>query len=414
MNDKIVPTITLAELYESQEQLLDALVIYQDLMKKKPSDKIQKKIDELKEKVFNDSSFEYSHLIDKIFNIEEKKRLKVLPHKQYVTFNESLKHYKNEETYPEEMMEEKTGLSEQPETQEPEPEDKTLEQPVEPEEKPEKSDTPPIQDKEEITEESIEEKKPIDQNPAEEIDPENLQQVESPETSEDIQSKPEEQLTQEKEEEIIPEETDEPEQVIETDIEEKKPEEELLQENQKPVEPAQIYEDVITEQGKQQISESESTIPDLEKKEEPEDKTLEQPVEQKEKPEEKIDPENLQQVETLETSEDIQKKLEEQLTQDKEEDEVIPEEIEEPEKTADEEPEIDKIKDVEEDIQSVKQESIPELLTNLKDFDPAKVCEILIEKYGKDVKPDEIKLSDIHFAIELLKKTDEQEDDKHK
>ncbi|MCD4797265.1 MAG: hypothetical protein K8R49_08895, partial [Candidatus Cloacimonetes bacterium] len=244
MNDKIVPTITLAELYESQEQLLDALVIYQDLMKKEHSDKIQKKVDELKEKVFNDSSFEYSHLIDKIFNIEEKKRLKVLPHEQYETFNESLKHHKNEETYPEEMIEKKPDLSEQPETQEPEPEDNTFEQPVEPGKKPEELD-PSIEDTEEITEKS-------------------------PEIEE------EKQIEQEKEEEkVIPEETYEPEQKIETEIEEEKPEEKPMQEIQKPVEPAQIYEDVLSEKGEQQISQSESTIPDLEKKGELEDKTFE-------------------------------------------------------------------------------------------------------------------------------------------
>ncbi|MCK4695258.1 MAG: hypothetical protein KAT74_05835, partial [Candidatus Cloacimonetes bacterium] len=61
MTDKATPTLTLAQLYENQNQFLDALVIYQKLMKTKPSDELQNKINELKEKIFADNTLEYSH-----------------------------------------------------------------------------------------------------------------------------------------------------------------------------------------------------------------------------------------------------------------------------------------------------------------------------------------------------------------
>ena len=115
MADKASPTLTLAKLYENQNQFLDALVIYQKLMKTKPSDELQNKINELKEKIFADNTLEYSHTIDKIFTTEDKKKFKILPHEQYKNFKESKNQHNDEETYPEEMIQQKASEKEEPE-----------------------------------------------------------------------------------------------------------------------------------------------------------------------------------------------------------------------------------------------------------------------------------------------------------
>ena len=105
MTDKAIPTITLAELYENQNQYIDALVIYKNLSKKNPTEELRKKIDELKDKIFNENTLEYSEIINKIFTAEEKRIFHILPHEQYKAYTESQAEMTNEETYPEELTE---------------------------------------------------------------------------------------------------------------------------------------------------------------------------------------------------------------------------------------------------------------------------------------------------------------------
>lgn len=105
MADKPTPTITLAELYENQNQYIDALVIYKDLYKDDPTEELQSKIDELKDKIFKENTLEYSTIIDKIFTEEEKRIFHILPHDQFKAYKESQADLKNEETYPEELIE---------------------------------------------------------------------------------------------------------------------------------------------------------------------------------------------------------------------------------------------------------------------------------------------------------------------
>ena len=105
MTDKATPTITLAELYENQNQHIDALVIYKNLYKENPTEELKIKVDELKDKIFNDKTLEYSEIINKIFTPEEKIIFQILPHEQYKTYTESHAEMTNEETYPEELTE---------------------------------------------------------------------------------------------------------------------------------------------------------------------------------------------------------------------------------------------------------------------------------------------------------------------
>ena len=105
MTDKATTTVTLAELYENQNQYIDALVIYKNLYKENPTEELQIKINEMKDKIFNENTLEYSEIINKIFTAEEKRIFHILPHEQYKTYTESQAEMTDEETYPEELTE---------------------------------------------------------------------------------------------------------------------------------------------------------------------------------------------------------------------------------------------------------------------------------------------------------------------
>ena len=83
---KSVPTITLAELYESQNHLMDALLIYKYLKKENPSEEIKEKIDKLENKIFSEIESQYLSVIQKIFTPEERKFFEILPHTQFLEF----------------------------------------------------------------------------------------------------------------------------------------------------------------------------------------------------------------------------------------------------------------------------------------------------------------------------------------
>lgn len=90
MPDLLHPTRTLAELYESQNQLLDALVVYQKLMHLQPSPEIENKITELKLKIFNDKEMVYNPVIEQIFSKEERILFNILPHSYYKKIQSTL------------------------------------------------------------------------------------------------------------------------------------------------------------------------------------------------------------------------------------------------------------------------------------------------------------------------------------
>ncbi|MCD4818875.1 MAG: hypothetical protein K8S23_09305 [Candidatus Cloacimonetes bacterium] len=82
-----VATLTLAKLYESQNHLLDALIIYNQLRKDAKDLEIEMKIETLGKKLFKENSFKYNTLIDEIFSIEDKIFFQIYPKKQYENFS---------------------------------------------------------------------------------------------------------------------------------------------------------------------------------------------------------------------------------------------------------------------------------------------------------------------------------------
>ncbi|MBT5419506.1 MAG: hypothetical protein HOK80_01345 [Candidatus Cloacimonetes bacterium] len=337
MTDKATPTITLAELYENQDQYIDALVIYKNLNKENPTEELQNKINELKDIIFRENTLEYSTIIDKIFTEEEKRIFHILPHEQYKAYKESQADLKNDETYPEEL----TAIEEEDITPDeelkPETENETLEieDPIEPEIEPEEK---------EIFEQ---------ENTVNKVD--------------DI-------------EELIIDEEDEP-----------KTEAEIVPE----------------------INELET--PEIEETTEPELKTdddkeinIDEALETDDQLEDDI---------SLEIDEEIQKELDVTVKQETKTEEAVS--IEDIMKNNAEgqngiienEIETDPVDEMDTIRESQTDNHILELLTNLSKMRPDIVDRVLKENIGPEASLAEIKLSDLHYVVELLKVSENVERD---
>ena len=336
MTDKATPTITLAELYENQDQYIDALVIYKNLNKENPTEELQNKIDELKDKIFKENTLEYSTIIDKIFTEEEKRIFHILPHEQYKAYKESQADLKNDETYPEEL----TAVEEDvipDEKLKPETENETLEieDPIEPEIEPEEEEIIEQENtiiKDDDIEELIEDEKEESKPGVEEIP-----EIVEPETPE-IEEMPEPEMKADDDEKINIDKTLETEEQLEDDI------------------------------------------------------SLEIDEEIQEKPEVTIEPETKH--EEAVSIEDIMKNKAEG------QDGIIETEIE-----SNPVDELDTI------IEPQTDNHILELLTNLSKMRPDIVDRVLKENMGPEASLAEIKLSDLHYVVELLKVSENVERD---
>ena len=358
MSDKAKPTLTLAQLYEKQNQTLDALVIYQQLLNKEYSDELDEKVKDLKNRIFNDSSLEYNSVIDKIFTTEDKKNFKILPHDEYEAFIESQAQHKNEETYPEEMLQEQAKKA---------------------------NITEPLTDDIPESEQELEEEPTMEVSPGEteDITSESELQEEDTESFSEIE---EESKTISMDEEITSV-SDEPEMEIsdepgtEIDIGAETTEDTLTEEsldNEIPAEEHKAKEDQLDE-----IPEnvSEADLSAAVEKEQSKDTT---------------------ETEVIELPPEIEPT-----------DEPVKEEEEEKEKTSEVESEIESIQpltDIEEKLHTPEGADVLDLLKDLKNVDAESLNKILIENLGEDRTLDEVKLSDVHCALELLKNTDETEE----
>jgi len=389
MADKPTPTITLAELYENQNQYIDALVIYKDLYKDDPTEKLQSKIDELKDKIFKENTLEYSKIIDKIFTEEEKRIFHILPHDQFKAYKESQADLKNEETYPEELIEVK------------------------------KEEIAPI----DIEEPEIEEEKTPDiEDPTEletEIDEKDTIELDNTLDNDDIHD----ELTENKEEELEIEDeeigdiNDISEPIENIDLEESIEIDDTLDIGNtiEPEEKATTEKVPEIEEKEEEIPEVEK-IPEIDKEEIPDiDDTLE--------PEEKIDAEeNINPEDTLEKEDtledDISLEINEDISDDLNEQDIQTEDgtsikdLTEEEKQIEQNVVIDTGKteqpeDNEDDLKPIDEPQsdnhILELLTNLSKLRPDIVERVLKENVGQDASLAEIKLTDLHFVVELLK-----------
>lgn len=91
MTEKAAPTITLAQLYESQNQLIYALVIYKKIHGLNQSKELILKIEELQNLIFDENQEDYPDSVKILFSLDERKRFNILPHLQAKTYCDALK-----------------------------------------------------------------------------------------------------------------------------------------------------------------------------------------------------------------------------------------------------------------------------------------------------------------------------------
>ena len=391
MADKAKPTLTLAHLYEKQNQPLDALVIYQQLLNKEYSDELDEKIKDLKNKIFNDSSLEYNSVIDKIFTTEDKKNFKILPHDEYEAFTVSQAQHTNEETYPEEMLQKQT----------------------------QKADTT-----EPLTDDIPESEQELKEEPTMEVAPDETEDVAS---EPELQEEDTESFSEiQDESEIISDEEITPvsykqemeisdESGTEMDIGMESTEDTLIEESRDTEIPAmeQITEEDQLDEIPETVSETDLAA-EIEKEQSAD--TTEPEIEQSENISESESIAEQDQAIEMETEIDESSSevepIEESVKEEEIEEEIKPEsETELPgEKTSEVEPEIEPIQpltDIEEKLHTPEGADVLDLLKDLKNIDAESLNDILIENLGEDRTLDEVKLSDVHYALELLKNTDE-------
>ncbi len=89
-NNKIPPTITLAQLYEAQQQYFDAYLIYKKIYETNEDESILERIEKSKSKIFIDPNMHYHSLIDNLFSTDEKAAFKILPNENYLNYQKSL------------------------------------------------------------------------------------------------------------------------------------------------------------------------------------------------------------------------------------------------------------------------------------------------------------------------------------
>jgi hypothetical protein len=83
ISKKIGPTLTLAQLYEAQNQYIDALVICEKLYTQNPNDEVLDKINNLRPLIAKDHKEKYNSELLKILSEEEMRKFLILPKVTY-------------------------------------------------------------------------------------------------------------------------------------------------------------------------------------------------------------------------------------------------------------------------------------------------------------------------------------------
>jgi len=84
------PTVTLAKLFEEQNQFFDALATYELIAQNESSPAIRERIEALHVRILNDPSNRYDPRIEKLFTPEELAYLKILSHQGFDNMSRTL------------------------------------------------------------------------------------------------------------------------------------------------------------------------------------------------------------------------------------------------------------------------------------------------------------------------------------
>jgi len=77
------PTLTLAKLFEEQNQFYDALAIYEIISQTDDTPELHQKIENLQKRILNDPNMRYDSRIEQLFSPEELTYLKILNHSAF-------------------------------------------------------------------------------------------------------------------------------------------------------------------------------------------------------------------------------------------------------------------------------------------------------------------------------------------
>lgn len=84
------PTVTLAQLFEEQNQFYDALATYELIAQNDSSPAIREKIEALHARILHDSNYRYDSRIEKLFTPEELAYLKILNHQGFENMSQAV------------------------------------------------------------------------------------------------------------------------------------------------------------------------------------------------------------------------------------------------------------------------------------------------------------------------------------
>ncbi|GEM_PF-2146679 len=101
---KLGPTLTLAQLYESQNQFIDALVLYRRLHRERGMDEAADRIAELEERILSEKGLAYDKVLAAVFSREELKRFKALPHDKYEAWRKAIEEPEEQPVEPDEEV----------------------------------------------------------------------------------------------------------------------------------------------------------------------------------------------------------------------------------------------------------------------------------------------------------------------
>jgi hypothetical protein len=82
-----VPTLTLARLYEAQNLLLDAYVVYRSVQDTHPSEEIAGTLQRLEHIIFEQAQPRYDSITSLLFDDQEKRSFRILPSEDYSIYH---------------------------------------------------------------------------------------------------------------------------------------------------------------------------------------------------------------------------------------------------------------------------------------------------------------------------------------
>ncbi|MDD3500992.1 MAG: hypothetical protein PHE19_01015, partial [Candidatus Cloacimonetes bacterium] len=106
VKNKIAPTLTLAQLYETQKQYFDAYLSYKFIYDSNADDMILEKMEKSKSRIFEDPALQYNEIINTLFTVEDKTLFRVLPEKLYDNYLKSFEDKVEEQVFVAEEFEE--------------------------------------------------------------------------------------------------------------------------------------------------------------------------------------------------------------------------------------------------------------------------------------------------------------------